>query len=506
MSSRERTASRSRAEKSRPLTAVAPQVEIVPGRLTESEWLSLVAAEEGEEEAGDIFAEFLDHVMDECYKVYLAQQRVPFTVSQAKDAFLQITEWRFLTRDEGELNVEEDATWQEDDEPEPHVTDSWAEGSVPVLPIPRLSRRQSPPDRRVLLPQPCSLCPARARPSHEPHEGPQRLPSLESVDEPLQGSEEERLQQQLSHVDLEESSVGKVSSPKPPSSDNVIKIQTGRPSCSKEGKYEKFGTVPGISRLDRARLPKHWIRPQVEVLDPDVGARRREGPQAAPGRSQESQKFGSRGSELSSSKLLREVGAARGEHLPPPPKKTTHSGHVAPQHLHSLFPSGARFLRQESVTAAEFSSPFPAAALPSGSRAPASSLPAATRSAVPRLPRSLRCVPSHHGHSRGSDSNANSDFGAASFYLTCQILASSAERVVRPSAPGWGASLPARVLREGNYEQALTRPRPCNSGGFSGLHSKGRAALGPSQALTKKTETKRFLWLGFVASGPPGAG
>uniref|UniRef100_A0A8B9QQM1 Uncharacterized protein n=1 Tax=Apteryx owenii TaxID=8824 RepID=A0A8B9QQM1_APTOW len=337
LSSLHRTASRSRAEKSRPLTAVAPQVEIVPGRLTESEWLSLVAAEEGEEEAGDIFAEFLDHVMDECYKVYLAQQRVPFTVSQAKDAFLQITEWRFLTRDEGELNVEEDATWQEDDEPEPHVTDSWAEGSVPVvqehlspsldeteqLPIPRLSRRQSPPDRRVLLPQPCSLCPARARPSHEPHEGPQRLPSLESVDEPLQGSEEERLQQQLSHVDLEESSVGKVSSPKPPSSDNVIKIQTGRPSCSKEGKYEKFGTVPGISRLDRARLPKHWIRPQVEVLDPDVGARRREGPQAAPGRSQESQKFGSRGSELSSSKLLREVGAARGEHLPPPPKKTS---------------------------------------------------------------------------------------------------------------------------------------------------------------------------------------
>uniref|UniRef100_A0A8B9QLT6 Uncharacterized protein n=1 Tax=Apteryx owenii TaxID=8824 RepID=A0A8B9QLT6_APTOW len=301
MSSRERTASRSRAEKSRPLTAVAPQVEIVPGRLTESEWLSLVAAEEGEEEAGDIFAEFLDHVMDECYKVYLAQQRVPFTVSQAKDAFLQITEWRFLTRDEGELNVEEDATWQEDDEPEPHVTDSWAEGSVPVV-----QEHLSP-----------------SLDETEPHEGPQRLPSLESVDEPLQGSEEERLQQQLSHVDLEESSVGKVSSPKPPSSDNVIKIQTGRPSCSKEGKYEKFGTVPGISRLDRARLPKHWIRPQVEVLDPDVGARRREGPQAAPGRSQESQKFGSRGSELSSSKLLREVGAARGEHLPPPPKKTS---------------------------------------------------------------------------------------------------------------------------------------------------------------------------------------
>ncbi|XP_068799031.1 uncharacterized protein C2orf81 homolog [Struthio camelus] len=516
MSSRERTAgSRSRAEKSRPLTVAAPQVEIVPGRLTETEWLSLVAAEEGEDEAGDIFAGFWDHVMDECYKVYLARQCVPFTINQAKDAILQITEWRFLLRDEGEPNVEKDATWQEDEEPEPLITDSWAQGSVPVVqehllpsseeteerrrfgpfcaaallarslfpvrpppqqrcsgcssaqsvstrrrtaapatalvhqgepvgsrlhplggsgdgtfetkspriedfnitdlrhsvspplplhpfpgqvqvcrrcswgaavsakssspslaaqgqgppsairtlcskqvsgsadllseeaelslqphrvpslsslnllryekaPIPQLLKRQSPPDCHVLLPQPCSLCQAWAGPSYQSHEGPQRLPSLESVDEPLQGTEEELLQQQLSHVDVEESSMGKADSPEwllPPSSNNLIKIQTGRPSCSKKGKCDKFGAVLGISRLDPARLPKHWIRPQVEVLDPDVEAKQHEGAQAVSRRSQERQKFGSQGSELSSSKLLPEVGAARGEHPLPPLKK-----------------------------------------------------------------------------------------------------------------------------------------------------------------------------------------
>ncbi|XP_062430461.1 uncharacterized protein C2orf81 homolog [Rhea pennata] len=481
MSSRERTAtSRSRAEKSRPVIIVPPQVEIVPGRLTETEWLSLVSAEEREEEAGDIFAEFLDHVMKACYEVYLARQRVPFTVNQAKDAILQITEWRFLMRDEGELNLEEDATWQEDEEPEPCITDSWAQGSVPVtqehlppnpdktqqprrsclraqgvrtcgqaavpttaqqgrpvrrrlrfqgengdetfeikspqiedfnipdprysvsprlplrpflaqvqvcrscgwraavsnpslaaqgqgpcsatrslcsepvsgsntlpeeaelslephrvpslscldllqyeqVPVPQLLKRQSPPPCHIPLPEPCSLCQARARSSYEPHEGPQHLPNLESMDEPLQGAGEELLEQQLSHVDLEESSMGKVSSPKPPSSSNLIEIQTRRPSSSKEGKYDKFETVPGISRLDRAHLPKHWIGPQVEVLDPDVEAKRHEGPQAVSRHSQETQKFGRRGSELSSSKLLQEVGPTRGEHLLPPLKTT----------------------------------------------------------------------------------------------------------------------------------------------------------------------------------------
>ncbi|XP_064367809.1 uncharacterized protein C2orf81 homolog [Dromaius novaehollandiae] len=410
MSSRERAAaSRSRAEKSRPPLVAAPQAELVPGRLTEAEWLSLVAAEDREEEAGDVLAEFLDHVMDECYKVYLARQRVPFTVSQAKDALLQIAEWRFLTRDEGEPDAEEDASWQEDEEPEPRVTDSWAQGSVPVLrerlspspdetevracgscswgaavsaessnlslaarvqgppsatstpcsepgsgtddllpeeaepsleprrvpslpslpllqheqvPVPRRSKRRSPPDGHVPPPQPRSLCQARARPPQEPREGPQDWPGPRSVGGPLREAGEELLQQPLCHADAGESSVGKGSRPKPPSSSNLIKIQSGGPSCSKDGKYDKLGTAPGISRLERAHRPKHWVRPQVEVLDPAAEAKRPGGPQAASRRGRQSQKFGSWGSELSSSKLLHEVGAAREEHLLPPPRKT----------------------------------------------------------------------------------------------------------------------------------------------------------------------------------------
>ncbi|EDK99070.1 mCG133596, isoform CRA_a, partial [Mus musculus] len=63
-------------------------------------------------------------------------QCVPFTISQAREAMLQITEWRFLARDEGESAVAEDPTWGEDEEPLACTTDSWAQGSVPVLHTP----------------------------------------------------------------------------------------------------------------------------------------------------------------------------------------------------------------------------------------------------------------------------------------------------------------------------------------------------------------------------------
>lgn len=49
---------------------------------------------------------------------------------------LQITEWRFLARDEGESAVAEDPTWGEDEEPLACMTDVWAQGSVPVLQAP----------------------------------------------------------------------------------------------------------------------------------------------------------------------------------------------------------------------------------------------------------------------------------------------------------------------------------------------------------------------------------
>uniref|UniRef100_A0A8C5VM57 Chromosome 2 open reading frame 81 n=1 Tax=Microcebus murinus TaxID=30608 RepID=A0A8C5VM57_MICMU len=133
---RDRGATRSKAEKARPPTVPVPQVDIVPGRLNEAEWMALAALEEGEEVVGDILADMLARVLDSAFKVYLTQQCIPFTISQAREAMLQITEWRFLVQDKGESAVAEDPTWGEDEEPLPCTIDSWAQGSVPVLHTP----------------------------------------------------------------------------------------------------------------------------------------------------------------------------------------------------------------------------------------------------------------------------------------------------------------------------------------------------------------------------------
>ncbi|XP_017715623.1 PREDICTED: uncharacterized protein C2orf81 homolog isoform X2 [Rhinopithecus bieti] len=133
---RDRAVTRSKAEKVRPPTVPVPQVDIVPGRLSEAEWMALTALEEGEDVVGDILADLLARVMDSAFKVYVTQQCIPFTISQAREAMLQITEWRFLARDEGESAVAEDPTWGEDEEPSACTTDSWAQGSVPVLHAP----------------------------------------------------------------------------------------------------------------------------------------------------------------------------------------------------------------------------------------------------------------------------------------------------------------------------------------------------------------------------------
>ncbi|XP_037383565.1 uncharacterized protein C2orf81 homolog [Talpa occidentalis] len=133
---RDRGVTRSKAEKSRPPTVPVPQVDIVPGRLNEAEWIALTALEEGEGVVVDILDELLTRVMDSAFKVYLKRQCIPFTINQAREAMLQIIEWRFLGRDEGERAVAEDPTWAEDEEPSVCTTDAWAQGSVPVLRTP----------------------------------------------------------------------------------------------------------------------------------------------------------------------------------------------------------------------------------------------------------------------------------------------------------------------------------------------------------------------------------
>ncbi|KAG8429624.1 hypothetical protein GDO86_019679 [Hymenochirus boettgeri] len=123
--------SKSRGDKSRAVP-VAPltqtKVEIVPGRLTEGSWTCWVDQEAGEKTVGDTVDSMISQVLEECYKVYLARQIIPYTVHQAQEAMTQMVEWAFIPRDEGEQDMIVTIK-----EPQPCPTDSWAQGCVPAI-------------------------------------------------------------------------------------------------------------------------------------------------------------------------------------------------------------------------------------------------------------------------------------------------------------------------------------------------------------------------------------
>lgn len=57
------------------LSLPTPDVlDIIPSRLAESEWLSIMSQEEGEDIVSDLVEELLNGVMDKCYEVDIKKQ------------------------------------------------------------------------------------------------------------------------------------------------------------------------------------------------------------------------------------------------------------------------------------------------------------------------------------------------------------------------------------------------------------------------------------------------
>eukprot|EP00128_Syssomonas_multiformis_P012814 Colp12_sorted_trinity150504_noHs@26647 len=102
---------------------------VIPGRLTEGEWQTLVENEDGEAFIQDLVEEIYDISQKVIYQRYIESQVMPYTIERAKETLLYIIEWQFLPRDDPNIpNLE---TWRPDLEPDPAVTDSWARGAVP---------------------------------------------------------------------------------------------------------------------------------------------------------------------------------------------------------------------------------------------------------------------------------------------------------------------------------------------------------------------------------------
>ncbi|XP_065910452.1 probable serine/threonine-protein kinase dyrk2 [Dysidea avara] len=121
-------------EKEKPPVEVPVQEEkeIVQGKLYEQDWNLILKQDEGVDIAVEIVSEITELAWTVVHEHMIEEQSFAFACERATEEMLQIVEWHYLSRDDGELNTTTDPSWNEDNEPLPAQIDTWARGIIPL--------------------------------------------------------------------------------------------------------------------------------------------------------------------------------------------------------------------------------------------------------------------------------------------------------------------------------------------------------------------------------------
>ncbi|XP_064617740.1 uncharacterized protein C2orf81 homolog isoform X1 [Liolophura sinensis] len=248
------TVTKSRTDKkggqSVPLPAVAH--EIIPGKYTDQDWNSMLEKDDGEDFIADIVEDVVAMTLEKAYDGYISRQLLPFTINQAKDAILQIIEWQFLAHDEGDMEVDKDPGWIQEEEPDPATTDCWAQGSVP----------------KIFLPPVCSVI------EEEPEVKEEAQPT-ETVDPEIC---DEQMSDQVSEPPLPENTQLEEDQPQdanfvPENSDSPTKAAAS-PKKKRRGYKPHYGSLKsaGVSRMTESLEDTEiqlWEKEARENLSPE---------------------------------------------------------------------------------------------------------------------------------------------------------------------------------------------------------------------------------------------
>ncbi|XP_005101588.1 uncharacterized protein C2orf81 homolog isoform X2 [Aplysia californica] len=312
------------ADKTKPPASQTPVIahEIVPGKFTDNDWNAMVERDSSDEFVLDIMDELMENTMAAIYNKYIERQLLPFTITQARDAIIEIIEWQFLAKDEGEVDIESDLGWVEDEEPEPAVTDCWAQGSVPrnLIPCPSPIPEE---EEEVVETDVVTETVAETEPVEQAEQEPEELADVVSdTEENAQVGDTEERSSEKATADVKPPPNGKVK-PKtkfrpyrgklksagvskmtesleetemqmmfeeitasmpaseekpstllnmPASCTSILKVQTGRPPGNKDVVYDELGNVVAVMRLDPEKLPTHKVNVKYHVVDPAVEA------------------------------------------------------------------------------------------------------------------------------------------------------------------------------------------------------------------------------------------
>lgn len=289
-----------------PIPAVT--TDVVPGRVTNADWSKICATDDDDEYIGSLVEEIVESTLEKCYEKYIAKQVIPFTVMKAKDELLNLIEWRFLSHDSGEKNIELNNAWEEDAEPDPGIIDSWAQGSVPIIlkrqPVheiqtvvkaqsekedeqtvddatetislaTELATPATEEDKKSALPTPRDekqTSPAqkstRKKIKYKKYTG--RLPSahLGEMNQTLEQTESQLMARDISALDINKSPGSHL----PMSQKSFLKLQAGRPPGNKDVTFDERGNVIAVMKLDNKSFPTHRVRVGYQIVDPEAEA------------------------------------------------------------------------------------------------------------------------------------------------------------------------------------------------------------------------------------------
>ncbi|XP_035514842.1 uncharacterized protein C2orf81 homolog [Morone saxatilis] len=275
-----RSAAKSQADKRRcrstvqvtpPPTQEVEVEDIIPGRLTQPQWMDMLIQEDADETVGEIMEELLSKVMEGCLKVYIERQLAPFSASWAERHLTQILERRIVSLDEGE--GPEEASKTEDSEPMPAISDAWAQGCVPVenaSPRPRLASQQEVDIGQVVPVQTEPSVDQQCNVMAQANSSPKQSEKQTSPRRPVRDKRYKLLSPRPSlKIDLEKKQQI-ISPPKlvprkslPP----LGKDKTHSFSNRTTGSLHQHKDHRPIPRLDPSSLPRHFVFPQYEILD-----------------------------------------------------------------------------------------------------------------------------------------------------------------------------------------------------------------------------------------------
>ncbi|XP_029636304.1 uncharacterized protein C2orf81 homolog isoform X1 [Octopus sinensis] len=105
---------------------VIVQPEIVPGKLSEQQWLEFQEGYKNEEFASEIVDDIVNIVLTKAYEIYLERQLLPYTVNAAIEALTLLVEWNFLRRDESQVSPILQPGWISSEESARPEIDNWA--------------------------------------------------------------------------------------------------------------------------------------------------------------------------------------------------------------------------------------------------------------------------------------------------------------------------------------------------------------------------------------------